>query len=184
MSLWTPERRASAQAAAERFRGTPHRNRLCLPGEGVDCINFVLAVLRAAEIIPGHRLPSYDERLGTFRKTNVMQAIFLRYLDAEALPAEAPQAFGDLVICRCGRQTNHVGIVLENDPPTRESPGRAEFGTTVMWHVPARGFVGPEAWTLWSSRVQSLVRIRTAGLQADPGKLTWREIRTMPSSAG
>lgn len=182
MSVWTPERRQRAQEAAQRFQGTPHRNRICLPGEGVDCIHFVLAVLQAAGVTPHHRLPFYDERLGAFRQRNVMEAVFLRFLDAEALPPDSPQAFGDVVICQCGRQSNHVGIVLENDLPTRESPGRGQLTTTAFWHVPARGFVGPDDWGQWRDRVQSLIRIRSVGLRGDPGKLTWREIRTMADS--
>jgi hypothetical protein len=182
VTLWTPERREAAQAAAVRFQGTPHRNRICLPGEGVDCIHFVMAVLQAAGIVPTHRLPFYDERLGAFRERNVMEALFLRYLDAEALPGDTPPAFGDVVICQCGKQSNHVGIALENDHPTRETPGRGQLTTTAMWHVPARGFVGPEAWERWRDRVQSIIRIRGAGLRDEPGKLTWREIRSMADS--
>lgn len=172
MSLWTPERRASAQTAARRFQGTPHRNRLCLPGEGVDCINFVLAVLQAAGITPHHRMPFYDERLGALRRHNVMETIFLRFLDAEALGPDTPPEFGDLVVCKCGRQTNHVGIFLQAERDAQ----------LAMWHVPARGFVGPDDWGQWRERVQSLIRIRSAGLLGDPGKLTWREIRGVSDS--
>jgi cell wall-associated NlpC family hydrolase len=182
MSPWTAERRSLAQAAAQRFQGTPHRNRLCLPGEGVDCIRFVLAVLQAAEILPPHRLPFYDERLGAFRKRNVMEALFLSHLDAEGLPTDTPPEFGDVVICQCGRQTNHVGILLENDHPTRETDGARQLSHTAMWHVPGKGHVGPEAWEIWRPRAQSIVRIRSAGLRDNPGKLTWRQIKGMSDS--
>lgn len=168
--------------AAKRYQGTPHRNRIAVAGEGVDCIRFVLAVLQEAGITPGHRLPFYDERLGAFRRRNVMEAVFLRFLDAEALPPDTPGEFGDLVICKCGRQSNHVGILLENDHPTREDPRERKFSLTAFWHVPARGFVGPDDWEQWRDRVQSLVRIRSVGLRGDPGKLTWREVRSMSNS--
>lgn len=164
--IWTQSRQDAARAAAAAWAGTPHRNRLELPQEGVDCIRFVLAVLRAAEVLPARRLPFYDERLGMFRSRNVMEDLFVRYFHATAHRPEDPPAFGDLVVCRCGRQTNHVGIMLDQQ----------------LWHVPSGGHVGPEPWEIWIPRVQSLVRIDGIGFRQDPERLTWREILKMSDS--
>lgn len=152
--VWTLARRADAVAVATEYAGTPHRNRMALPREGVDCIHFVAAVLHGAGVIPWPRLPAYDERLGALRARNVIEDILLEHLHAERI--EEPE-FGAIVVCKCGRQTNHVGIVLDDGQ---------------MWHVPGRGTCGPEAVADWRDRVQAFIRITAVGLKADPGELT------------
>lgn len=119
----------------------------------------MLSVLRSAGLIPYHRLPFYDERLGSFRARNVMGPLFCRFFHADMHPPEAP-AFGDVVVCQCGRQSNHVGIVLDG----------------WFWHVPAQGFVSVEAWGAWQHRAETLVRFTAPGLRSDPERLTWKEI--------
>lgn len=159
--VWTPGRRIAATNTAESFRGTPHRNRLCRPGEGVDCIHFVMAVLQGAGIVPPIRLPFYDERLGSFRARNVMEDLFLMHFKAVAVDPDCHPAFGDVVICSCGRQSNHVGILLNG----------------WLWHVPGKGICLPEAWGACRHRTQSLVRFYGTGLTKDPKGLRWRDIK-------
>ncbi len=152
--LWTAERQLAARLACRAYAGTPHVNRLNLPGEGVDCVHFVLAVLTAAQLVPaGIRLPAYDERLGRLRERNVIEDILLAHLHCERI--EGPE-FGALVVCKCGRQSNHVGIAIDGD----------------LWHVPGKGRCGPEAIGPWIPRVQSFLRITAPGLRADPAELT------------
>lgn len=152
-NIWTPERMQLARDTCATFAGTRHANRLCLPGEGVDCIHFVLAVITAAGIVPpGIRLPAYDERLGIFRERNVIEDVLLAHLHSE--PATAPE-FGDIVICNCGRQTNHVGIIVDGK----------------FWHVPAKGRCGPEDVAHWMPRIQGFVRITGLGVKSDPAEL-------------
>ncbi len=158
--IWTPERQAAARATATKFGGTPHRSRMNLPGVGVDCIHFVAAVLTETGLIPPPRLPAYDERIGALRARNIIEDILLEHLHAESLGPEAEPAFGDIVICTCGRQTNHVGIVIDGQ----------------MWHSPGRGYCGPEAVANWRRRIQSFIRITGPGLKADPGELTAKGI--------
>lgn len=130
---------------------------MAVPGIGVDCIHFVLAVLVEAGIIDRPTLPAYDERLGALRERNVIEDILTAHLHAR--PAEAPE-FGDIVVCRCGRQSNHIGIVIDDQ----------------MWHSPGKGYCGPEALANWRERIQSFVRIEQTGLRADPAELTARGI--------
>ncbi len=161
-TIWTPERQAAARASCAKWAGTPHQNRLALPGEGIDCVRFVSEILKDAGIIDEARLPFYDERLGALRERNVIEDILTAYLHAEPLPPDAPVEFGDLVVCQCGRQTNHVGIIIDG----------------AMWHVPGRGRCGPASWENWWRRAQSLVRITGTGYREDPASLTWTRIRT------
>jgi cell wall-associated NlpC family hydrolase len=159
--VWTARRRVIASNTAEAFRGTKHVNRLALPGEGVDCIHFVMAVLEAAEIVPRFQLPFYDERLGSFRARNVMEDLFNMHFHVSIHQPINPPEFGDVVICKCGRQANHVGIVLDG----------------WLWHVPANGYCIPEDWGHWQHRVQSLIRFNATGLKADPNGLRWSQIK-------
>jgi cell wall-associated NlpC family hydrolase len=161
--VWTARRRVIANNTAEAFRGTKHVNRLALPGEGVDCIHFVMAVLEAAGVVPRFRLPFYDERLGSFRARNVMEDLFEMHFFVSIHPAEAAPEFGDVVICKCGRQSNHVGILLDG----------------WLWHVPSNGYCIPEDWSHWHHRTQSLIRFATTGLKSDPHQLRWRQIKAL-----
>jgi len=135
-----------------------------LAGEGVDCINFVMAILEGSGVLPRTPLPFYDERLGSFRARNVMEDLFLRFFHAEAHEPEwnngCPE-FGDVVICKCGRQSNHVGIILDG----------------WFWHVPSKGFCSPEPWPFWQFRAQRLVRFTQIGRREDPAGLRWRDIK-------
>lgn len=158
------------------FLGTRHVNRLCRAGEGVDCVNLVMVILTGAGIIPKPTLPFYDERLGSLRQRNVIEDIICAHLHvkrvaptvSEGVGVNLPPAFGDIVICRCGRQTNHVGIII----------GLQETGLALC-HVPALGFVSLEDWEAWKPRTQSLLRITGLGFKADPSKLTWQAVRGM-----
>lgn len=149
-----------------RFLGTPHFNRLAIAGEGVDCVNLVMEILIGAGIVERTRLPFYDERLGALRRRNVIEDIVMTHLHVDRIDPQEDPAFGDVVICRCGRQTNHVGMIMAGDP-------------VMMVHVPAEGFVSLEDWTVWRHRAQSLLRIRAPGYRADPSKLTWQAVRGM-----
>lgn len=157
--LWTAARQELARRECARWAGTPHFNRLAVPGQGVDCIHFVKAILAAAGIIPDFRLPWYDERLGALRTSNILETLLVEHLHAEARPPDAGQ-FGDVVICKAGRQTNHVGILIDGK----------------MWHVPGRGRVGGDSWSQWRERTQSLVTITAEGYRMTPAGLTWPEI--------
>jgi hypothetical protein len=162
-TVWTPERQQRARAEAQRWAGTKHVNRLAVHGAGIDCVNLVSEILIAAGLIERRRMPFYDERLGSLRSRNVIEDILTGHLHAESIPAAAGGQFGDIVVCQCGRQTNHVGILIDG----------------MMWHVPGRGRVGPEAWETWRPRTQNLVRIVGIGYKADPAALTWDKIRAI-----
>lgn len=160
IEVWTEERKALARAECQRWAGTPHVNRVAVPGVGIDCIRLLIEILIGAGLYERRQLPFYDERLGALRTRNIIEDLFTSHLHANSLPPTASPAFGDLVVCQCGRQTNHVGMIIDG----------------AFWHVPGRGRVGPESWEAWKGRVQSLVRITAPGFKADPGALTWAEI--------
>jgi hypothetical protein len=165
--VWDYRRRTIANNVAESYRGTPHVNRLCLKGEGIDCIHFVLEILTSAGVVPRFRLPFYDERLGAFRARNVLEDLFhIHFYVTSHDPYSTPE-FGDIVISQCGRQANHIGIMLDG----------------WFWHVASGGFCSPEDWNAWKGRAQSLLRFQQIGLRADPNRLRWHDIKTLADRA-
>lgn len=166
MSVWTEERERLAIAAAHSWAGTKHVNRLAIRGAGIDCVNLIAEIMIAAGLIQRRRLPFYDERLGALRERNIIEDLLLNHFNAVRISPDEPPKFGDIVVCKCGRQTNHVGMIIAGQ----------------FWHVPGRGRVGPEPWEAWRNRAQCLVRIVGEGYKADPAALTWDKIRaTLPA---
>lgn len=165
-TIWTDERKEGARAVCRRFAGTPHRNRMAVPGKngGVDCIHFVIQVMIGAGVIPKVKLPAYDERMGIWRERNIIEDIILQYAAGDSLPPETPEEFGDIVICAVGRQTNHVGIIVDG----------------VMWHVRGQGYCGFEPLVVWKDRTQSLIRLTATGLIRDPGTMAADQLRIAP----
>lgn len=163
MDLWTAERQDTARTEAASWAGTPHKNRVCVKGQGVDCLRFVFEVLIVAGVVDRFSLPAYKEALGILRQTNVMEPLILEHCHAgrvEVTAAAVPQ-FGDVVIFSCGEQSNHTGIVLDNGQ---------------VWHVPGRGRCGPDEWVNIRKRLQSLIRFTAAGFTKSPVGLTWEQI--------
>lgn len=162
--LWTPERRETARASCRAWAGTPHHNRIAVPGQGIDCINFVFEVLAAAGVVERFRLPRYQENLGVLRERNIMERLILDYFHAAAVPApkESLPEFGDVAVWRCGMQSNHIGIVVDGE----------------AWHVAGKSRVGPEAWPNVRKDLQSLLRFTASGWHTNPATLTWETIRT------
>lgn len=153
LPVWDYNRRVSARLACQAFAGTPHHSRMAIPGTGVDCVHFVMFVLQAAGLLPKMTLPSYDDRIGRLRERNIIEDLLTEHLHCERT---ASPDFGDILVCRCGRETNHVGIVIDGE----------------FWHVPGRGRCGPEALANWLPRTQCFLRITAPGLKADPALLT------------
>ncbi len=147
-----------ARAECARWAGTPHRNRIAVVGQGVDCLRFVFEVLIAAGVLPRFTLPRYDERLGILREKNVMEALILTHCHATV---ETEPAFGDVVIFKCGAQSNHAGIIIDGE----------------CWHVPGRSRVGTEEWANVRKVTQSLLRLTATGFRESPEGLTWEKIR-------
>lgn len=151
--IWTPERQASAIAEAKEWHGTPHHDRMRKKAVGVDCINFVCAVLITAGIHEDFRMPGYNTRTGLGRAENTLERVILATFHARALEDREAWEFGDLIIFKVGRASNHIGIWL-NDR---------------IWHVQARRFVEPiVAKQSTYDTVQSVLRITDTGFRQPP----------------
>jgi cell wall-associated NlpC family hydrolase len=158
-SPWTPERLAAAWSEYERWRGTPHRHRIAIPGQGIDCIHLTFKILQAAGILPFCKLPSYDEQWGVGNKNNIAQEVMEDI--AHCRPTDQA-ANGNILIWKVGRQSNHMGILLQEKAV----------------HAQAGSFVDAVPFSEIAPRLQSMLRFTKAGFKHRPELLNFRKYLT------
>ena len=159
--VWTPERRELALNYAHTWRGTPHVDRIAIRGVGIDCVNFVCGALMTCGVCQAFTLPYYDPAWGIGRRNNVLERVAVQCLFSRIIQDTEPLEFGDIGIFRVGRQSNHVGIVLNDE----------------MWHVSLGRMVEPEPITRrLQERLQSVIRVQAVGLSRHPETLTQEEL--------
>lgn len=153
---WPPEAEAAAVAACENFRGTRHMQRRAIPGVGVDCVQFVVAVLQAAGMLPVFRWPQYRQDIGLRLNRNQLGDLMAEAFNAEILAVEdwEPRT-GDVGIFRCGRTSNHCGLVVAGS----------------FWHVTTTAPVHATPVKAVLGTLQEVVRLTRPGLRSDPQKL-------------
>ena len=108
--VWTEEQKARARQIARAWAGTPHRHRIAVRGVGIDCIHLFREIYVGSGLLPPFELPSYDVRLGLRVRHNVMEDALCAVAHFEAVNPYEP-AFGDVMIFRVGRTSNHTGVV-------------------------------------------------------------------------
>lgn len=155
-SIWTPERQAAALAAAETFRGTPHMQRRREAGRGVDCVQFVIAVLQASGVLPDFQWPQYRQdigfRIGRNQLGDLMREVF--YAESIEVAGWEPKT-GDVGIFKCGKTSNHCGIIIG---------GR-------FWHVTTTSPTHDVSPRVVTGHLQEVVRFSRAGLKSEPRNL-------------
>ena len=150
--IWTPERIAAAQTEAHRWHGTPHRDRMALPGIGIDCINYVYEILIAAQILERAPLGYYNTRVGLHDGNDRLKRAFKECATVLEQPASDPQ-FGDIVIFKTGAFSGHCGIVLTGGD---------------IWHSLAGRTVTRSNFAEWIPKIDCLLRIEQEGLIGVP----------------
>lgn len=149
---WTDEQREAIRAVATKFEGTPHRDRIAIPGIGVDCIMLAIEIYRAAGIFPEFTIPQYKTNHGIFRDHNILSVLFRDF--AHFRQVGVPEIdFGDTLVFRVGRYSNHVGVVV--DGKCVHSIAR----TGVVCSTMTPGFL---------KKVEAVMRPERPGLKADP----------------
>ena len=159
--IWTPERIAAAAAEIERWKGTPHRDRMAKPGVGIDCIGYVCEITRAAGLIPAFTMPFYSPRWGIGRAFNVMERVLLKCFNVERITSPAEWRPGDLLIFKVGHQSNHIALLWQEGE---------RFG---LWHSRVRA--GVEFCDMSAEirkEAQAALRFTAPGLLLDPATLT------------
>lgn len=159
---WHQEARDAALAEANRWHGTPHANRIAKVGTGIDCLGFIREIAVAAGVLPAYKMPYYDPAWGVGRTFNVIERVLVSTCHATRHDPSDGLAFGDVVIFSVGRQSNHVGIILDGE----------------LWHCQASSTVQPEPITdSLLAQLQSVVRLTAAGFRRRPEDITTDELK-------
>jgi hypothetical protein len=131
-----------------------------IKGKGVDCLNLIAAVLGEAKIVePVKRLPSYPLAWGLMSPENVLGKGLGQVLTARRLDPSGFK-FGDIVVFKAGRQSNHVGIIVD---------GR-------LWHVMTGGTVQPTLIARHIGGIQEIVRLIDRGWKKDPNTVKVKDL--------
>ena len=151
---WTDKDKQRLREAVAAWEGTPHVHRRAIRGKGVDCVNFVAAVLADAGIVDRERLPSYPTAWGFMSPKNVLGVGLAKVLHCKRIPWEGAGglSFGDIVIFKAGRQSNHAGIIVD---------GR-------LWHVMTGGTVHAALPARFMTGIQEIVRLIDRGWKKKP----------------
>lgn len=164
--IWTPARQATARATAEKWAGTPHRDRMAKVGVGIDCLYLMREIAVDAGILPAWDFPYYHPGWGVGRQFNIIERIFTKCCHVERATTEEINEgrlqFGDILVFRVGRQSNHVGMAMD---------GRC-------FHSQARHLVTftPLAEPV-IDRLQSVLRFTDAGFKMRPENLTHQDFQ-------
>lgn len=146
--IWTPERKELALKSCEKWRGTPHKNRMSVLGVGIDCIKFVNEVLADSGIIDLQQFGGYDIQEGMFGVSDVLKKAVENSLHCERVDVSKNQ-FGDIAVFRNGMMAGHCGFLDE----------------THIWHSLAGHFVTRSGYRLWNHDIEFLFRITKTGLK-------------------
>jgi len=100
--------RESIVAEALSWNGTPYHHAARVKGHGVDCAQFLIAVVEA---VTGRKIPveSYPPDWCLHRNDET----FLEVLEQHAHRIEGPPLPGDVAMFRWGRTVSHGAVVLD-----------------------------------------------------------------------
>jgi len=154
--IWDEARRQLLRQALERWRGTPHHNRLCERGVGVDCIRLVHAVLEETGVVPGASFGGYDTTAGMWKESSALQEMILKCVRGDWIPAPGPWEFGDVVVLTTGRRSAHCGIIVGDK----------------VWHSLSGRCVTESDLVLWHKELAGAVRLRELGFLVRPEQAT------------
>ena len=149
--IWTDERKTTAQAVLDVWQGTPHINRVAIPGIGIDCIRLVMEVLTNAGIVERRELGAYDVQAGTHSVSRKLAAEINRCLFVESVSVASPE-FGDLAVFKTGTRSGHIGFVTDG----------------YVWHSLAGRCVTRSPFALWNREIEFLFRFTDTGWKAEP----------------
>lgn len=125
--------------------GTPHRNLMCQIWVGIDCVQFVLQIYKAAGLVPeGYQPPAYSPDEGLHNPSARIQEIVKGAFAVQEVPVSEVQD-GDLLVFRNGQCSGHVGVFIDGS----------------VWHSLGHLAVTCSPGKLWLHRVQTVFRIQT-----------------------
>jgi hypothetical protein len=155
MNIWTPERQALALGSLNKWHGTRHRDKLAIPGVGIDCINLITQVLFDAGIMEQRAFTGYRIDHGLHTVSTRLENAIEKALQVERLDNFQNSdnwAFGDIWIFRTGRRSGHCGF---------HEGGR-------IWHSLAGHVVTWGDASTWRREIEAAYRLTGLGWMADP----------------
>lgn len=144
------EQREAVITEAMSWLRTPHHNRACIKGVGVDCGQLPIAVYKAAGVIPHLDVPPYppDFHLHNGREWYLE---LVQQFGCE-LPEDALPQRGDFCLYKIGRVFSHGAIVVEWPTIIHAYIGQGvvladgQQGHLGSGMVKARKFFTPKGW--------------------------------------
>lgn len=151
-TVWTEERMHLGRREAARWIGTPHRDRLARIGVGIDCINYVYAILIAAGVVEWKEIGGYNTSVGFKETTHRMKNAFKACVQCVEIQPTEPVQFGDVIVFKEGRFAAHGGFYADGK----------------IWHALARRTVTANVFGEWLPLVDCFLRITAIGLIGEP----------------
>ena len=151
--IWTPERQKLALESCDKWHGTPHRNRIAIPGVGVDCIKFVHEILYDSGVVPRVEYQGYDLEAGMWGPSDKLQHCILQCVNGEVV--QEPYEFGDILLFKTGRRSAHCGFYVPD----------------YIWHSLAHRQVTKSDFPLWRKEIECGIRITSEGLKTSPANI-------------
>lgn len=147
--IWTNDRVTKAVATLIKWHGTPHRDRIAVVGQGIDCVMLVNEVLVDAEILPRIQFPAYSTNDGMHNKSLRLAKAVEGLLHVEQVSTDGTR-FGDIAVCRNGQQSAHVMFLTE----------------TRVWHSLAGVGVTNGKLNIWKARFEFVYRLTADGFKS------------------
>lgn len=147
--IWTPDKKEFALIEAERWRGTPHRDRMAVIGTGIDCIHYVAEIFIAAGLIERRQLPSYRTTEGIANSANTAledRIGEMVHVDRIELDQAAPE-FGDVIVFKVGNVSGHCGF----------------FANEYLYHALGGRCVTRSPWQHWRHKAKVALRMTQGG---------------------
>jgi len=147
-SLWTEERKASALASYDKWRGTPHKDRVRKVGIGIDCVGLIFEILYDSKVLP--RLPiaglycKHDVN-SKKEKPNFEELFYCERVSLDDLQ------FGDICICDWSNFWWHPMFYTDKQ----------------MIHITRDGWVKKVSESIWDCRVGWAFRFYKEGFAKD-----------------
>lgn len=148
-----PRVREKALASCQKWLGTPHVNRVAVPGVGIDCVHLVHEIMKDCDLLPEADLGRYTLMDGMYNPSDYLKRVFLTACIAEELTIDRPE-FGDIVIFKTGKVSAHCGFY---------TPG-------FVWHSLSNRAVIKSAWSNWKHEAECLIRLTYPGFKIPPKK--------------
>lgn len=151
LEIWTEEKQAALLASMLKWHGTPHGNRVAIPGVCIDCIHLLAEGFAAAGQIDRREFGGYDVAAGVHEPSERLERAIEAALQVEQVSPNE-HLTGDIWVMQTGESSGHCGVVHGND----------------LWHSLAGRCVTKSRVGIWRNRVAKAYRLTATGYRQHP----------------